>query len=227
MESSTTQLLDIVGIGPGNPAYLTLAGRDLIAAADVVAGFRTVLAVVAEHIRGEQVALDYRNQADGLRLVAAALAAGKRAVLCAHGDANFSGSELVALARTTCGEVRLMPGISSVQIACARAQLAMEETLFITFHKRADIANDQAELLATALAGRRNIITLPRPWDFMPAALARLLLDGGVAGERAVTVYERLTLEGEAEHRLTLAGLAARTGEFSDLSIVVLPAPME
>lgn len=223
MEQS--QRLDIVGIGPGNPAYLTLAGRDLIARADVVTGFRSVLNVVAEHIRGEQVVLDYRNQAEGMRAVAAALAAGRRAVLCAHGDANFSGAELVALARETCGEVRLLPGISSVQIACARAQLAMEETLFITFHKRADITSAQDELLATARAGDRNVIALPRPWDFMPAAMARFLLDGGVAGGRAVTVYEKLTLDGEAEHQLTLAELAARSEEFSDLSIVVLPKP--
>jgi cobalt-precorrin-7 (C5)-methyltransferase len=216
-------VLDVVGIGPGNSAYLTLAGRDLIAQADVVAGFRTVLAVVAEHIRGEQVVLDYRNQVEGMTRVAAALQEGKRAVLCAHGDANFSGQELVLLARQTCGMVRLMPGISSVQIACARAGLAMEETLFITFHKRADITNDQAELAATVVGGRRNVITLPRPWDFMPAALARFLLAEGAAGAQPVTVYERLTLEGEAAHTLTLSELAERAEEFSDLSIVVIP----
>lgn len=215
--------LDIVGIGPGNPAYLTLAGRELIAGADIVAGFRSVLAVVADHIAGEQLVLDYRNQTAGLRAVAAALAQGKRAVLCAHGDASFSGQELVAQAREVCGTVRLTPGISSVQIALARAGLPMEETLFVTFHKRADITQDQEELAAAALAGRRNVIALPRPWDFMPAMMARFLLERGVAAGARVIVYERLTLDGETTYDMTLGELAARTAEFSDLSIVVLP----
>ncbi|MCX6022078.1 MAG: SAM-dependent methyltransferase, partial [Chloroflexi bacterium] len=61
--------LDIVGIGPGAPQYVTMTVRDLVAAADVVAGFRTVLQVVADHIRGEAVTLDYRNQADGIRML--------------------------------------------------------------------------------------------------------------------------------------------------------------
>ncbi|MBI4499469.1 MAG: precorrin-6y C5,15-methyltransferase (decarboxylating) subunit CbiE [Chloroflexi bacterium] len=217
--------IDVVGIGPGDPRYLTVRGRELIAAADCVAGFRSVLTVVAEHIRGEQLVLDYRTQADGLRTLAQRAAAGMRCVLCAHGDPSFPGSELLALARQTCGPLRLVPGVSSVQIACARAGLAMEDTLFITLHKRADLAGDREELRAAALAGRRHLIVLPRPWDVMPAALARDLVHAGVPSDRAAIVYERLTLEGEAEWRYRLGDLAQETQGFSDLSIVVIPRP--
>lgn len=217
--------IDVVGVGPGDPRYLTLRGRELIAAADYVSGFRTVLDTVAEHIRGESLVLDYRNQAEGLRTLAAQAAAGARCVLCAHGDPNFSGGELLALAEQACGPLRLVPGVSSVQIACARAGLAMEETLFITLHKRADITADLEEMRAAALAGRRHLIVLPKPWDVMPVALARDLLACAVPGDRAAVVYERLTLEGEAASSYCLADLAQEERAFSDLSILVLRRP--
>ena len=147
--------IEVIGVGPGDPRYLTLRGRELIADAAYVAGFRTVLGTVAEHIRGERVELDYRNQSAGLQFLGERADAGARCVLCAHGDFNFSGGELLALAREHCGPLRLVPGISSIQIACARAGFAMEETLFITLHKRADISADLEELRAAVLAGRR------------------------------------------------------------------------
>jgi iron complex transport system ATP-binding protein len=213
----------VVGVGPGDPTYLTARARDLIASAEVVVGFRSVLDVVQPSIRGRTLALDYRSQEATLQALAAEVAVGRRCVVCLWGDPSVSGRELVERVRQVCGAVAVEPGISSVQIACARAGLAIEEVLVVTLHARHGGEAALAELVEALRAGRRSAIVLPRPWDLMPAALARWLLAEGIAGRRPVVVYERLTLDGEREHRLSLAELAGSNHPFSDLSIIVFP----
>ena len=120
--------------------------------------------------------------------------------------------------------VEVVPGISSVQVLCARAAIEMDRAYFLTFHKRGDTAQERREFVAAARTGDRHVVALPRPFDFMPSHMAGLLLEQGVAGLREVAVYERLTLPGEQVTRTSLAGLAASEQQFSDLSILLLPA---
>lgn len=214
----------LVGVGPGDPEYVTARGAKEIAAAEVVAGFATVLAVVEPLITGQRMALTYRNQEEQLAELARMHAAGKRCVVCCSGDVNFSAQELIARVERHCGRVERISGISSVQVACARGALAMEETLFFTLHARNGIQAAQEEIVAAAAAGKRHLIILPLPWSFMPPQIAAMLLQGGIAGERPVIVYQKLTLPGESETRTTVQQLAEwQRLPFSDLSIVVLP----
>lgn len=212
----------LVGVGPGNPDYVTARVAQAITSADVVAGFATVLAVVDQLITGQRMVLTYRNQEEQLAELAHLHAAGKRCVVCCYGDVNFSAQELIARVERNCGVVERIPGISSVQIACAKAALAMEETLFVTLHARGGIEAAQEEIVATAATGRRNLIILPLPWSFMPQQIAAMLMQGGIAEDREVIVYQKLTLPGESETRTTLQRLAEEPEQFSDLSIVVL-----
>ncbi len=220
--TGTASTLVAVGVGPGDPAFLTLAATEQIAAADVVAGFKTALEVVASFIEGERLVLDYRNQEAGLARLAEKLGAGCKGVLCLYGDLNVSAGELLARAEAACGEVRRVPGISSIQIAMARSGLTLERSLFISFHKRADIEEDKRELLDAAMEGHRDLIVLPRPFDFMPSAIGRFLLEAGASGCRPVCVYERLTLEEERIHSCNLAAIAECQMNFSDLSIMMI-----
>jgi cobalt-precorrin-7 (C5)-methyltransferase len=213
----------LVGVGPGDPEYVTARVAREIAEADVVAGFATVLAVVEQVITGQRFVLTYRNQEEQLAAVAREQAAGKRCVVCCYGDLNFSAQELIARVERHCGKAIRLPGISSVQVASARAGLAMEETLFFTLHARDGIESAQAEVVAAALANTRNLIVLPLPWSFMPPDMAKMFLQGGVSVQRQVIVYQRLTLPGESALHTTLGELSTTTQEFSDLSIVVLP----
>jgi len=102
----------------------------------------------------------------------------------------------------------------------------MEETLFVTLHSRDGIQAAQEEILAAATIGKRNLIILPLPWSFMPPQVAAMLVQGGIAGDRQVIVYQKLTLPGESTIRTTLQRLAEWQEAFSDLSIVVLPRPL-
>lgn len=214
----------LVGVGPGDPDYVTVRVAHEVAAADVVAGFATVLAVVDHLIKGQRLVLTYRNQEEQLAEVARAQKDGKRCVVCCYGDFNFSAQELVARVERHCGATERIPGISSVQVASARSALAMEETLFFTLHARAGSEAVQQEIIAAALANRRNVIILPLPWSCMPPQIAQILIDGNVAGDRPVTVHQQLTLPAERSLQTTLQQLAAWPDEFSDLSIVVVPS---
>ena len=223
MSTSQPRQVMLVGVGPGDPEYVTARVAKEITAADVVAGFATVLAVVEPLITGQRMVLTYRNQEEQLAELARMHASGKRCVVCCYGDVNFSAQELIARVERHCGKVERIPGISSVQIACAKGGLAMEETLFFTLHARDGIQAAQQEIVAAAVAGKRHLIILPLPWSFMPPQIAVMLLRGGITGERPIIVYQKLTLPGESETRTTVQQLAEWQDEFSDLSIVVLP----
>ena len=222
-EALHTDRVKLVGVGPGDPDYVTVRVAHEVAAADVVAGFATVLAVVDQCIKGQRIVLTYRNQEEQLAVVARAHAEGKRCVVCCYGDLNFSAQELIARVERYCGATERIPGISSVQVASARSALAMEETLFFTLHARDGIEVAKQEIIDAAAAGKRNLIILPLPWSFMPPQMAQMLIEGGIAGDRAVTVHQQLTLPGESSLHTTLQQLAAWKDAFSDLSIVVLP----
>ena len=127
--------ITVVGVGPGDPDLLTLKARDAIRDADYVAGFETVLGPVRRWIRGEALPMRYRDQEEVLERLTTHAEAGKRCVVCAWGDLNFSARELLDRVRRR-ADVELIPGISSVQVACARLGLAMETSLFITLHAR-------------------------------------------------------------------------------------------
>ena len=117
--------ITIVGVGPGDPDLLTLKARDVICTADYVAGFETVLGPVRRWISGEAMPMRYRDQEQVLERLAAHAADGKKCVVCAWGDLNFSSKELLDRVRRR-ADVELIPGISSVQVACARLELTME-----------------------------------------------------------------------------------------------------
>ncbi len=216
--------ITIVGVGPGDPDLLTLKARDVIQSADYVAGFETVLGPVRRWITGEAIPMRYRDQEDVLERLASHAQAGKRCVVCAWGDLNFSSKELLDRVRRR-ADVELIPGISSVQVACARLGFTMETSMFITLHARDGHEEGMRELAESLKQRRRNLIVLPRPFDLMPATIATSLLDEGIAADTPLRALQRLSFEDESIREYTLASLADEEAEFSDLTILAFPLP--
>lgn len=214
-----------IGVGPGDPELVTLRGKELLGTADLVAGFRTVLAVVDPWITGEKQVLDYKNQEEGLAKVAKYAGEGKLCLVVFYGDSNFSGQELMARVKRHWPDTEVVPGISSVQIACAKAGIAMEDSLFITLHRRGGSEEAFEELLKAVKNKQRHVILLPQPPDFMPDRIAQMLLDRGIDGDTSVRVYQRLTLQGEKLQSFALSELATAQQEWSDLTILVILRP--
>ena len=220
--------MTIVGVGPGDPQMLTLRAQQAVRDADLVVGFRTVLNVVEQWAGDAELCpMSYRDQEQVLDYAQEQVRAGKTCVVCAWGDLNVSAKELLERVQRRAGKVELIPGISSIQFAAARTGIYMEESIFVTLHKRADTSGDLDELLHHLNEGLRNIILLPRPFDLMPPLIASNLVDAGISGDRPVIVYQRLTFADEQCWRGTLAQCGELTEEFSDLSIMVFPRPSQ
>ena len=115
-------------------------------------------------------------------------------------------------------EIEIVPGISSVQVAASLAQVSLEYTCFITFHKSGAIDKEKKELLEAIQKGK-NLILLPRPYDFMPADIADFLVKHGIEPSLRVIIYENLTLKNQRQIGTTLGEIK---DEFTDLSIMVI-----
>ena len=167
----------------------------------------------------------YRDQEEVLEYAGQQAALGKDCVVCCWGDLNVSARELLLRVKRRVDRIELIPGISSVQMACARAGISLEDVVFITLHQRKEPVSDMLELVHYLNENKRHVILLPRPFDLMPATIASRLVDEGIPGSRPLTIYQRLSLEGEAEWQGSLEECAALSQEFSDLTILVFPVP--
>ena len=214
--------MTVVSVGPGDPDMMTLQGQKVLSEADLVVGFKTVLDVVRARLGHAEVRpMTYRDQEEVLDYAAGQAREGRRCVVCCWGDLNVSARELLARVRQRADHVELVPGISSVQVACARAGISLEESVFITLHQRKESSSEIEEAAYYLTEGRRHVILFPRPWDLMPPAIADHLLKAGIPGDQPVIIYQKLTLDGEQEWRGKLQECGALTEEFSDLSIMV------
>jgi len=219
-----------VGIGPGNLDYLTPRGERAIRTADVVVGFETVVEFVAERTDADLLSCGYRDEAETLERFADRVAEGETGTAVLMGDPNHSGYQFVGKVQAAVDPtVRVIPGISSLQVAASRARTPMEATCFVTLHKSGDLEPDLRRLRENV--GERHLLVLPRPYDLMPEDVAQALLDAGADGALEALVLERLTHADEAITRTSLDDLAARRDEvadgdspFSDLSVLAVRA---
>jgi len=217
-----------VGIGPGTLDYLTPRGEQAIREADVIVGFGTVVEFVAERTDADLLTCGYRDEAEALNRFAERVADGEAGTVVLMGDPNHSGYQFVGkVQRVVDRPVRVVPGISSLQMAASRARTPMEDTTFVTLHKSGDLTADVARLRRDV--GERHLLVLPRPFDLMPGTIAAELLDAGADPELPALVYERLTHDDERRTRTTIAGLAEHKGgdspeetPLSDLSVLVV-----
>jgi cobalt-precorrin-7 (C5)-methyltransferase len=134
----------VVGVGVG-PGMLTEEGIKAIRKASVVYGAKRALELAQEYITCEAKTIkDYKS----LHLLPA------DAVVLSTGDPMFSGLGKFAGEKDT-----VIPGISSMQAACARTKVNLTNLCAITAHGR-DFEPAKAELIRELKNGR-NIFLLP------------------------------------------------------------------
>lgn len=214
-----------VGIGPGNLDFLTPRGERAIRDASVVVGFETVVDFVRERTDADLLSCGYDDESETLRTFADRVAMGETGTAVLMGDPNVSGYQFVGKVQSAVDRpVRIIPGISSVQVAASRARTPMEETVFVTLHKSGDIDPELDRLREQVSA--YHLLVLPRPFDWMPSDIAAHLIESGAEPTLATSVLERLTHDDEKHTRTTLGELARHTERndtpFSDLSVLVV-----
>jgi cobalt-precorrin-7 (C5)-methyltransferase len=214
-----------VGVGPGSPKYVTEQVKEIIQSCDVVIGYQYTLKTIEELISGKEVyEITMRDQEDVYQAVKEKLGK-KTLVIPFTGDVNFSESEVIDRLIEIFGDVEIIPGVSSIQVAASRARVPLDKSRVITMHISTSIEEKKLELQKALIDGF-SVILIPRPWPsspekhFMPSEIARYLKKNGFDTFRMkVHVFESLTTENESSFEGVVSDLEGK--EFSDLSVMV------
>ncbi|HMK34473.1 MAG TPA: precorrin-6y C5,15-methyltransferase (decarboxylating) subunit CbiE [Desulfomonilaceae bacterium] len=187
--------ITIVGCGPGSIEYLIPAALKSIIAADVLIGSQKLLDLFPD-AAGERMALtsNIREVLDDM----AELLGRKRMVVLVTGDPGLFSFAKPVIERFGRDRCRLLPGISSVQVAFSRIGLDWADARIISTHKEDPTdtpALADAEKVAV-LGGREGSLK----W------IAHHLLPGEC--DVRIFVCQNLTLENEELAEVTAGQLA-------------------
>ncbi|KAB1442972.1 precorrin-6y C5,15-methyltransferase (decarboxylating) subunit CbiE [Pseudodesulfovibrio senegalensis] len=203
----------VLGLRPGDLSLVPEA-RDMLSSAALVVGGRRLLDA-CPHVwcpEAERLAVTSPLSAV-LETVRSVAESGRRVVVLADGDPLFFGIGK-ALARELGREnLRVLPSLTTVQLAAARLGVSWERTAFVSLHGRSDYTPLFAALVHS------DTIAVFTDHDNGPAEVARAMLERGADGF-LMTVLEDIGTEQEQVRQL---GLQETWGmEFSALNIVFL-----
>ncbi|HEY3319117.1 MAG TPA: precorrin-6y C5,15-methyltransferase (decarboxylating) subunit CbiE [Planctomycetota bacterium] len=200
-------MITICGCGPGAPEYITPAVRQAVSRAEVLAGAQRLLNVFRESAAERIVVGADTNRA--LDEIAAHVE--RHVVVLVTGDAglySFSQAVVKRFGRAAC---RIVPGISSVQVAFARLGLDWHDARILSAHHLtpdADLRDLTRGGKIAVLLGRKDSLT----WV---EELARTLGD-----TYRIFIFENLTLKDERVREVVRADLSGLN--VSSLSIALL-----
>ena len=213
-----------VGVGPGSPSFVPNVIKDVISKCDVVIGYGYTLKTIEGFLNGQQkIEVTMKNQEDVYQKIAAE---DNHTILIPFtGDVNFSESEVVDRLVEVFDEVEIIPGISSIQVAAAKARVPIDKSRVITMHVTTPIEEKKLDLQKALIDGF-SVILVPRPWPkipekhFMPSEIAKYLKSAGFeTSKMKVYVFEAVTTENETTFEGMVSELEGK--EFSDLSVMV------
>lgn len=214
-----------VGVGPGSPKYVTDIVKEIVLSCDIVIGYKYTLKTIEDLIRGKEVhEITMQDQEEAYQKVSKSLG-NKKCVVPFTGDVNFSESEVVDRLIEIFGDVEIVPGISSTQVAAAKARVPLDKSRLITMHISTSIEEKKLDLQKALIDGM-SVVLVPRPWPkqpskhFMQSEIAAYLRKNGFeTSKMKVHVFEFLTTEKETHFVGTVKDLEGR--QFSDLSVMV------
>jgi len=215
----------VIGVGPGSPRYITDVVKEIILYSDIVVGYKYTLETIERLLVNKEVyEITMQNQEGVYQKIAKTLGE-KTLVVPFTGDVNFSESEVVDRLIEIFGNVQIIPGISSIQVAASKAKVPLDKSKVITMHITTSIEEKKIELEKALLDGY-SVMLVPRPWpkdpskNFMQSEIAFYLKDHGFdTSKMKVHVFEFLTTEKETSFVGTVKDLEGK--QFSDLSVMV------
>lgn len=204
---------------------MTKIVEEIIRKCDVVIGYKYTLKTIEDLLSGKEVyEITMNNQEESYQNIQKNL--GDRTLVVPFtGDVNFSESEVVDRLVEIFGDVKIVPGISSIQVAASMARVPLDKSKVITMHVTSSIEEKKLELQKSLIDGF-SVVLVPRPWPkqpdkhFMPSEIAKYLKKNGFDTEKIrVHVYEALTTDQETVFEGTVRELEEKS--FSDLSVMV------
>ena len=214
-----------VGVGPGAPDFVSKKVEEIIRRSNIVVGYKYTLDTIKDLVEGKEIfEINMESQEEVYQKVQKKLG-DKILVVPFTGDVNFSESEVVDRLIQIFGEIQIVPGISSIQVAASKARVPLDKSKVITLHISTSIEQEKIELQKALLDGF-SVVLVPRPWPkdpkkhFMPSEIAIYLKKNGFDTSKIkIHVFENLTTEKEKSFVGTLNNLEGK--EFSDLSVMV------
>ena len=214
-----------VGVGPGSPKYVTEIVKEIVQNCDILIGYKYTLKTIENLIQDKEIyEITMNDQEKSYQKILPELG-DRTLVIPFTGDVNFSESEVVDRLIEIFGEVEIVPGISSIQVAASRAKVPLDKSKVITMHVTTPIEDKKLELQKALIDGF-SVVLVPRPWPkqpdkhFMPSEIANYLrVNGFDTTKMKVHVFEAITTENETNFEGTVQELEGK--EFSDLSVMV------
>ncbi|WP_262297593.1 precorrin-3B C(17)-methyltransferase [Microvirga sesbaniae] len=224
-----TGLLTIVGLGPGDPRYLTPAASEALASATDIVGYGPYVDRVRDRPGLRRHASDNRVELDRARFALGLAADGARVVVVSGGDPGVFAMAAAVFEAVESGEpawrgldIRVEPGITAMLAAAARVgaplggdfcAMSLSDNL-----KPWEVveARLRAALAADFVVALYNPISSARPWQLGAAF--------GIVSEirRPDTPIILARAVGRPDERIRILPLAEVDSSMADMSTVVV-----
>lgn len=192
--------ITIVGCGPGHPDYVTPAAARAVARSDVLVGAQRLLELFPD-APGERIAVT--RSIDSLLDSLSDRAGTKAIAVLVTGDPGLFSLAKKVIERFGRERCVLIPGVSAVQVACARLGLDWEDTRMVTVHKGPPAPVEDAARELGRLANLAFFVGSSASMAWVQDVLSLL------NPRRRIHVCQDLTLEGETISTPALEDLAS------------------
>lgn len=202
----------VVGVGNEGAESLTPRALAIVEKAEVLVGGQRLLDCFPQ-VPAER--LKVGAKLDEVLAAVAARRGERRVVVLATGDPNYFGITRALLRHVPAEDLEIIPNVSALQWAFAKAREPWDDAAFLTVHGRS------MDGLVDAVRGQRKVCLFTDERN-TPAAIARALLAAGIPDYQAVLCED---LGGPAERvtRLSMDGVA--THETHPLNTLILLGP--
>lgn len=198
-------------MGPGADAYVTNAAWDAIEKAGVIVAHKSWLR--PERFSGKRIFEITHNYGAACDYIEKQRKRHTVAVLVSGDTGLFSFANNV-MRRLHKGEYTVIPGISSVQMACARLGLSWEDMYCASVHVRTQHG------LADIVREHKKVCILNGP-DENPQAVAKYLYGRGIR-RRTVCVAQNLSYDDEEIFETTLRELKDMDKEWKRVCLMIV-----
>ena len=202
-------LIRIVGVGPGNPGYITPGARNTIAGADVLVGGERLLRDFAGPDKKQYI---IKNNLPEMVDFIKEQRNRCKVVVLASGDPTFYGIVEFLKKHFRADELVICPGLSSVQVACARLCISWHDAVLYSVHGRS------MEGLVDLVRYNHKVIVLTDP-KRNPGIIAGQLVAAGIR-DRRLYVCEQLSYEDERIGVYSLDDIPAHVGKSGCVMVI-------
>lgn len=207
-------MIHVVGLGVSHTADLSAEAQRSLQQVDLVVGSARQLATIEELLPIGKATAELPKLAELKPLVEGVLAEEKSVMILASGDPLFYGIGRWFNRHFSQSDLRFYPAVSSLQMACHRLGLALQDLEVLSLHGR------PVEKLKTRLCQNQPLLILTDSKS-NPQVLAQHCIDSGFP-QAQLTVLETLGYPDEQIRRFSASELLEADHEFDPLHLTLI-----